>query len=141
MRLRLFCFLIMLQEKKVGFSMSDMLSSAVSALDAYGTGMQVIAHNVANVNTDEFQASRIRYGDVPHGGVRVEEIRQDSAPAAPAADQAQEANPAEEARAAGNVQIERELTEAMTTEQAYTANAAVVRTYEDMLGTVIDMVV
>ncbi|MDR2502801.1 MAG: hypothetical protein LBD82_00195 [Deltaproteobacteria bacterium] len=121
--------------------MSDMLSAAVSALDSYGTGMQVIAHNVANINTDEFQASRIHYGDMPNGGVRVEDIRQDTAAGDMGAGRTLEAESAEEARTASNVQIERELTEAMTTEQAYTANAAVARTYEDMLGTVIDMVV
>lgn len=144
--------------------MNSLLGSAISALDTFSVGWQAIANNVANMNTDGFQGRRVRYQDLPNGqGVGVGEVRTDTSPGAPleahpdevlALTQARaeaanaEANlqavvdaRAAEYREASNVQIERELTEAIALEHAYAANAKVVTTYDDMMGTVIDMVV
>ena len=143
--------------------MALILSSAVSALDSFGVGMRVITHNVANISTEGFRSSRARYGDNPdYGGVRVEEIRripivgrQDTemarmrvsardaveAAAEVAAQNRLEEYRAIEAKAADDLQIERELTEAIITERAYEANMTMVRVYDDMLGTLIDIAV
>ncbi|MDR2051723.1 MAG: flagellar basal body protein [Deltaproteobacteria bacterium] len=124
--------------------MAAILESAASALDAFGVGTQVIANNLANINTDEFQASRTRYGEAPQGqGVRVEEISRESAPGSPLPPDRVDisAAAAEEARAASNVRAEREFVDLIATERAYEANAAVARTYDDMMGTVLDILV
>lgn len=48
---------------------------SVSALDAFATGMQATAHNIANVNTAGFQPQAVYYADLPpHMGVRVGDI-------------------------------------------------------------------
>ena len=144
--------------------MNSLISSAISALDTFSVGWQAIANNVANMNTDGFQGSRVRYQDLPNGqGVGVGEVRTDTSAGAPteprpdevlvltqtraeAANAEAVAQAAADARAAeyresSNVQIEREFTEAIALEHAYAANAHVVSTYDDMMGTVIDMIV
>jgi flagellar basal-body rod protein FlgC len=42
---------------------------AGSALQAFSTSQQVTAHNVANLNTDEFKASRAAFQENGSGGV------------------------------------------------------------------------
>lgn len=139
-------------------------NNALSALNSFGTGWMAIANNVANVNTDGYKAIDVRYQDVANAqGVEVSEIRRDPSPGVPlegrgdyvnevsqAAAQAAQAEAAAQAaadaraaeyREASNVQIEREFTQAIAHEYAYAANAQVVRTYDDMMGTVIDMTV
>lgn len=137
-------------------------NTALSALDSLGTGWLAIANNVANVNTDGYKAVNVRYQDVAGGqGVEVAELRRDPSPGAPlegrgdyvnelsaaraesaaaeAAAQAAVDARAAEYREASNVQIEREFTQSIIHEQAYAANAQLIRTYDDMMGTVIDM--
>lgn len=140
--------------------MSRILNTASSALGAFGVGMQVTANNVANVNTDGFHASQVRYQEAPNGmGVQVGEISESSSScpvvrdtvdiSALAAQEASEqaaleavdAYRAQEMREASNVQIEREMVNQIILENAHNANTAVVTTYDDMMGTVIDMVV
>jgi flagellar basal-body rod protein FlgC len=124
--------------------MAGIPESALSALNAFGVGTQVIANNLANINTDEFRASRTIYGEAPQGqGVRVEEISRDNSPGAPLPPDRVDisAAAAEEARAASNVRPEREFTDLTVTERAYEANAVVARTYDDMMGTVLDILV
>ena len=38
--------------------------TASTALDAFGTSMAVVGHNIANLNTAGFKASRVNYADV-----------------------------------------------------------------------------
>ena len=48
---------------------------SVSALDAFSTGMQAIAHNIANVNTEGFQPQSVYYASLPpYMGVQVGDI-------------------------------------------------------------------
>lgn len=149
--------------------MNSILSNTLSALDTFTAGWQVIANNVANINTDGFKAGHARYQDGPGGqGVQLSEIRTDTSPGSPmpgvpleghgeyvnsvseakaeaaqeqAAVQAAADARATELRESSNVQIEREIVQSIAHEHAYAANAAVISTYDDMMGTVIDMIV
>lgn len=49
--------------------MSPISNIANSALQAFGTSQQVTAHNLANVNTDSFTASRTVFQEAAPGGV------------------------------------------------------------------------
>ncbi|MDD2850901.1 MAG: flagellar basal body rod C-terminal domain-containing protein [Desulfuromonadaceae bacterium] len=49
--------------------MSSIANIADSALQAFSTSQQVTAHNVANLNTDEFKASRATFQENGKGGV------------------------------------------------------------------------
>lgn len=50
--------------------MSSIVDIAGSALQAFNTSQQVTAHNVANLNTDEFKASRATFQENGSGGVK-----------------------------------------------------------------------
>jgi flagellar basal-body rod protein FlgC len=50
--------------------MNSLTSIAGSALQAFSTSQQVTAHNVANLNTDEFKASRATFQENGAGGVK-----------------------------------------------------------------------
>lgn len=142
--------------------MNSILYTALTALDTFSTGWQAIANNVANVNTDGFKGSHARYQDAPNGqGVQLGEIRTDTSPGAlvpghgeyvnarsleraeaaaeVAAAQAAVDARAAELREASNVQIEREFTQAIIHEHAIAAQAVMVTTYDDMMGTVLDI--
>lgn len=45
-------------------SISGSMYTASSALDAFGDSMQVVGHNIANLNTVGFKASRIEFADL-----------------------------------------------------------------------------
>jgi flagellar basal-body rod protein FlgC len=48
---------------------------SVSALDAFATGMQAIAHNIANISTEGFQPQTVYYSSLPpYMGVQVGDI-------------------------------------------------------------------
>jgi len=49
--------------------MSSIADIAGSALQAFNKSQQVTAHNVANLNTDEFKASRATFQENGNGGV------------------------------------------------------------------------
>ncbi|MDR1545638.1 MAG: hypothetical protein LBU12_02755, partial [Deltaproteobacteria bacterium] len=49
-------------------SLSAALNVSTTALRAFGVGTQVVAHNLANVQTDGFKASRATYFDLPGRG-------------------------------------------------------------------------
>ena len=49
--------------------MSSIGTIAGSALQAFSTGQQVTAHNVANINTDGFKASVATFQEKSGGGV------------------------------------------------------------------------
>lgn len=118
-----------------------------AALDAFSTGLGVTANNIANVNTDGFRSSQVRYETGPEGeGVRVGEVRQNSA-----------AGPLHEGIAyveqdgrmeqrpvlveGSNTETTREMVSMMETQRAYEANVASIRANDDMTGVVLDIMV
>jgi len=52
-------------------SIGSISSSALSAVAAYGTSLNVTANNVANMNTSGFTPSRTIINEDSNGGVRV----------------------------------------------------------------------
>ena len=139
------------------------LSIASSALTAFGDGMNVHAHNVANINTDAFKPQVATYSSgVEDQGVRLnvytperEASLNDAVNAANAGytnmgftiDREASANDA--INAAGpsysgmvipsNTDLGVEFTHMITTQYAHAANATTVRTADDMMGTLLDM--
>jgi flagellar basal-body rod protein FlgC len=117
----------------------------VSALRAFSVAQQVTAHNVANVNTEEFRASRTVLEEIPNrGGVRVQEVRQTSGNAGfvpvdkPVANRAGELVQSRLMVRASNTNIAREMTNMISNENAFAANAAAIRTRDDMIGGLIN---
>ncbi|MGE4298983.1 MAG: flagellar basal body rod C-terminal domain-containing protein [Desulfovibrionaceae bacterium] len=115
--------------------MSDM-DASVSALQATATAQQVTAHNVANVNTDGFKASRTEFATGPDGqGVRAEVSQTTSPGPAVVTDWSGDAQAVE----ASNTDVAVESVAMMRHETTYAANAAAIRTQDEMSGTVIDL--
>ena len=120
------------------------MNLGASAMNAHSWGMAVTAHNVANVNTAGFAV----YATGPGGrGVRLDAVLQDSGVAgrlpaevrnnpavstAPASMESDFVNP-------GGTDLGREMTQMISTQRTYEANAQVVRTGDAMLGTLLDL--
>lgn len=120
-------------------------NASASAMRAFATAQQVAAHNVANVNTEEFRASRATLEEVPsQGGARVQEVRRTTASGGmvPVDKPVQSGNAAPvQARVmvqASNTEISREMVDMTQNENAFAANAAVIRTRDSMIGGLID---
>lgn len=116
--------------------------ASLSALRAFGVKSQVTANNVANVNTDEFNKSRVDMVEGRPEGVDVTISKPGSAEKGNF--EAPEAGENTAGEAAGekklsNVDIGEEMVNMMTTETSYAANTKVVQSKDEMLGTLIDM--
>lgn len=125
------------------------IDTSVSALNALSTRAQVTANNIANVNTDGFKASR---ADLETGyggqGVQVSAITQDTSTGPMVQSLLPVENPATgrieteyQWVEGSNTDISREMVNLMTTERAYQANATTIRTWDEMIGTVLDELV
>jgi flagellar hook protein FlgE len=119
---------------------------AVTALNAFGIGTQVTAHNLANVLTNGFRAGRTTYADLPrYSGVApvVQTGLGQSGPLIPA--QGLPRDPAtpdwvpQGFVEGSNTDIATEMVNLIVTSRGYQANAKVVPTVDSMLGTVINM--
>jgi hypothetical protein len=49
--------------------MISAIHTALSGLTAFAKQIEVVAHNVANVNTDGFKKSKTEFVEIPNGGV------------------------------------------------------------------------
>lgn len=89
--------------------MNSISTVSGNALQAFGAGQQVTAHNLANVNTDDFKASRAMFRENAGGGV--------TATAAATRD---------------SVDISREATNLMSNTQGIKANLTVLKAADEM---------
>jgi flagellar basal-body rod protein FlgC len=119
---------------------------AVTALNAFGVGTQVTAHNLANVLTDGFRAGRTTYMDLPrYSGVqaRVQTGMGPSGPLIPVRgvprDPSAPSWVPDGFVEGSNTDVATEMVNLIVTSRGYQANAKVVPTVDSMLGTVIDM--
>lgn len=116
---------------------SSALNSNASAMKALGTKTAVTANNVANVNTDEFKKSRALLEEADAGqGVRVS-ISKVATEGPIAFEQGEDGLVQQEL---SNVNMAEELVSTIPTQRAYEANARTIRTEDEMMGTVIDMI-
>lgn len=120
-------------------------AASLSALDALALSQQVAAHNLANLNTEEFRPSRAILEERPDlGGAAVQEVRQaaDAPPLVPILRLAEGEGGVEQepAPAPGSgVDPAREMVELLRNQRAFEANAAVVRARDELAGTVLDI--
>ncbi|MDR1871501.1 MAG: hypothetical protein LBS60_06180 [Deltaproteobacteria bacterium] len=127
-------------------SLIGALYPSVTALSAFGVGTQVVAHNLANVATDRFKASRTLYEDLPnYSGVNALTQK----PAKPMG--ALRPNPGgSPVEAAGpgvvsgfletsNTDVAMEMIGLIINSRAYEANIKPVKTTDEMLGTIINL--
>jgi flagellar basal-body rod protein FlgC len=123
------------------------LSASLSAFRAYGLRQETAAHNVANVNTSGYKPYRVELQEVEdRQGVRGDVVRLsgDSAGLQPAGgdpvEQGSEADWASTfSREPSHTDLAVEMVTMMENETAYSANAAVIRTSQEMSGELLDL--
>jgi len=135
---------------------------SVSALDAFATGMQAIAHNLANISTEGFQPQAVYYSSLPpYMGVQVGDITgpgRDSRSmrppepeilTAPVPDQqlGQLPPPPDNLTSflppewmnPSQTSLEREMVNMIIVQRAYEANVVPIRTWDEMTGTLVNL--
>ena len=116
------------------------LGTPVSALQANQFRLDVTANNVANVNTDGFQASSVATADRAYindigQGTRVTATYQPQRPGPVAVDTAVDGSMVEQS----NTDLVNEMTNMMAARSAYGLNTAMARTVDEASETLIDL--
>lgn len=118
--------------------LSSAMHLAAGSLATHSIGMQVTSHNIANVNTADFHPQHATYATGPHGiGVELESVRKENPQVG--------AYPQEIQRIIGGstpsgTELAREFPHMLLTQHGFQANAATIRTSDEMLGTLLDTV-
>jgi len=108
----------------------------LSALNAFDKKMNVIANNVANVETEEFKKSRATLVEGPENSVKVEVTQ----PEDPGPIVVQVTDGQFEEKEMSNVDLAEEIPQSIVAQRGYEANLATIRTQDDMLNAILDIV-
>lgn len=96
------------------------VDSSMQALQVLGVDQQVRANNVANVSTEGFEPSRVDLESGPEGwGVRVAAINQESG--------------------SSGTDIAREMVGMIETQNAFAANTAMIRAWDETTGYLVNL--
>ena len=95
-----------------------MMEASLSGIQAAGLRMEVSAHNTANLNTENARAQRVRQSERPDQGGTTADVEQTDSPP----------------------ELLEETVGQMTTAHYLKANAKALRTQDEMLGTMIDLI-
>ena len=120
-------------------------SIAASALNAFSIDMQVRANNIANVNTNGYISQDTAFMTGPRDqGVSVASIYNTYAPSSPQPSAITINENGREMYAAGalegnNVDLAHDFVRMIASQRAFEANAAVIRTHDDISGTFLDL--
>lgn len=108
----------------------DVMSIAASGLNAAQAQFTATANNIANLNTPGYQAQRVDLVDLSPNGVGIGGVTTDPSPAPVDAN----GKPT-----GSNVNLADQSVDLMREKVLYTANAAVMKTADRMLGTLLDL--
>ena len=109
-------------------------SLAVQGMNAASISQSVTANNIANMNTDGFKSSRADFETGPQGqGVNVSAIRENSTsgPLIPRSSGYVEGS---------NTDLTTEAVNMIKNQTSYSAGAALIRTNDEMTGTLLDVI-
>jgi len=135
---------------------------SVSALDAFATGMQAIAHNIANVNTEGFQPQAVYYASLPpYMGVQVGDITgpgPERVPVRPPEPEVRTAPVPEQQLGVlppppddltsflppewlnpSQTSLEQEMAHMIMVQRAYEANVVPIQAWDEMTGTLVNI--
>jgi flagellar hook protein FlgE len=114
--------------------MISALNNALSAINAFDKKMSVISNNVANVETDGFKKSRADLKEGDAGGVAVDI----SAVNTPGPAVTVEGNGGITEQELSNVDLTEEIPRTMITGIGYEANLKMMKTADEMIGTLLN---
>lgn len=112
------------------------VQSNVSALGAFSRQIAVSANNVANALSDDFKKSRAINSEGENGTVE-SVITKINTPGPLVEDPLSETG---ELKELSNTDIAEELVNQIAAQQGYKANAKVIQSYEDTIGSIINMI-
>ena len=115
--------------------MISSVGSSLSALGAFGVKMGVTANNIANVNTEEFKKSRALLKEGSHNNVEVQIDRIDS----PGHSVIETDEGQIREKELSNVDLAEEITETIPTQRGYEANLMTIKTQDETLGSLMDI--
>jgi len=107
----------------------------ISALKAFGAKMGVTANNIANVESEEFKKSSALLQEGERGSVKVDISRIDT----PGAIGTKYIDDEQVETEMSNVDLAEEIPETIPTQRGYEANLTVIKTKDEMLATIIDI--
>jgi flagellar basal-body rod protein FlgC len=115
--------------------MISAIHAALSGLTAFAKQIEVVSHNVANVNTDGFKKSRTEFVEIETGGV-LPVVQKDNS-AGPAVLKDTSYGPAQVELS--NVDLGEEAVNQIVAQRGFEANLRTLKTADDMLGSILDM--
>jgi len=116
--------------------MTFSIQSTLSAIKAFGTKMGVTANNIANVETEEFKKSTATLAEGSKGSVEVV-ITQPDIPGPVVVDGSDGQMTEKEM---SNVDLAEEIPQTILAQRGYEANLATIRTQDEMLKSIIDII-
>ena len=114
--------------------MTSALNAALSALGAYEKKLNVTANNIANMNTDGFKKSRAVLQEADPSGVVVN-ISRVNTPGSPFPPM----DGTGEIMESSNVDLAEEVVDLHTTKYGFQANLKTLKTEDEMLGSLFDI--
>jgi flagellar hook protein FlgE len=111
------------------------VSNTISSLSAHATKLAVRANNIANVDTEGFKKSRAVLQEGPDGAVQVQ-IDQVNTPGPLIQEDGADQYTAVEM---SNVDLSEEIPQTILTRTGYEANLPVIKTADEMLGSLLDI--
>ncbi len=124
----------------------NVMNIGFTALNSFEKVQEVVSNNVANVNTDNYNRKDVVLEEMPKDqGVRVQEVREERNNNVNQTQNAAEQNQRTEQNnlniPQNNVDLAKEFTKMIQNQNAYNANAQVVRTGNEMVGELINKIV
>ena len=116
--------------------MISSINNNISALTAFGTGLGVKANNIANLESENFKKSRAIYSEGENGDVKTEIRKVDpdnEVPSVNSAENSSEPQPS-------NVDLTEEIPGMITDQRGFEANLKAIKTRDEMLGSVLDII-
>ncbi len=116
--------------------MISTLGTSVSAVTSFRNKMDVTANNIANVNTDGFKKSRATLKEGKYGGVetQIQEIN------TPGSIRLETIDGELTEIESSNVDLAEELTETIITKTGHESNLKTLKTVDDMIGSLLDVI-
>ncbi len=115
--------------------MISAIHTAFSGLAAFGKQIEVVAHNVANVNTDGFKKSQTEFVEIPSGGVLPVVEKDDSSGPTVLHDSGGNQTAVE----LSNVELGEEAVQQILAQRSFEANLQTLRAGNALLGSILDL--
>ncbi len=123
--------------------MISALAPPTSALKAFGLGVQNTAHNLANILTAGFNPARVTYSELPAQSGVAPNVSTPATTELAASSQRSQVSPSPQTPPIwsnpSGTNLLMEMVNLTTNSRAYQANAKVIQTGDQMLGTAVDL--